>query len=279
MGKYGESPLHVAVKRGDIEKVRSLLSDGANANSKDHAGWRPIHESMRDGENALRIIRLLVDYGGDINAQSDSGNTALHDAAAYMSHEIIEYLVKSGADPTVKNLDGKSPLDISKLPQYNRSKEIKEVLTVAQESNLRDSEKMDVDAADNDFKQFSVRHDVAISLDEKNDSSKNSPLKGTEKISNSSDSNLVNGMVAKGISDSDNKPESESEDSIDLFPVSEKDLSTHSNQKATVSNDNIDEDKSGIINLPKNGNVVVKDLKSVANEVSHFKNEGGEKSK
>lgn len=277
--KYGESPLHVAVKRGDIEKVRSLLSDGANANSKDHAGWRPIHESMRDGENALRIIRLLVDYGADINAQSDSGNTALHDAAAYMSHEIIEYLVKSGADPTVKNLDGKSPLDISKLPQYNRSKEIKEVLTVVQESNNRDSEKMDVDATDNDLKPFSVRHDVAISLDEKNDSSNNSPSKATGKTSNSSVSNLVNGIVARGISNSDNKPESESEDSVDLFPVSEKDMSTPSNQETTVSNDNIKEDKSGPINLPESSNVVITDLKSATKEVSHSKNEVGEKSK
>ena len=128
LNKYGESPLHVAVKRGDIEKVQSILSEGADANSKDHAGWRPIHEAMREGENALRIILLLVDHGADINAQSDSGNTALHDAAAYMSQEIIEYLIKSGADPSVENLDGKSPLDIAKMPQYARTKQILQLL-------------------------------------------------------------------------------------------------------------------------------------------------------
>ena len=37
VNKYGESPLHVAVKRGDIEKVKSLLSDGwTEVNSKDN---------------------------------------------------------------------------------------------------------------------------------------------------------------------------------------------------------------------------------------------------
>ena len=62
LNKYGESPLHVAVKRGDLDKVRSLLLEGADVNSKDHAGWRPIHEAMREGDNALNIIRLLVVY-------------------------------------------------------------------------------------------------------------------------------------------------------------------------------------------------------------------------
>ena len=122
LNKYGESPLHVAVKRGDIDKVRSLLLDGVDVNSKDHAGWRPIHEAMREGEYALDIISLLVDYGADINAKSETGNTALHDATAYMSEEIIKYLVENGANPTILNVDGKSPLDIAKMPQYERSK-------------------------------------------------------------------------------------------------------------------------------------------------------------
>ena len=129
LNKYGESPLHVAVKRGDIEKVRSLLSDEADVNSKDHAGWRPIHEAMREGENALNIIRLLVEYNADVNARSDSGNTALHDAAAYMSEEIIKFLIDRGADATIENLDGKSPQDIAKMPQYGRGEEIRQILT------------------------------------------------------------------------------------------------------------------------------------------------------
>ena len=124
LNKYGESPLHVAVKRGDLDKVRSLLLEGADVNSKDHAGWRPIHEAMREGDNALNIIRLLVEHNANINALSDSGSTALHDAAAYMSEEIIEYLIKSGADPAIENLDGKTPLHIAKMPQYARTKQI-----------------------------------------------------------------------------------------------------------------------------------------------------------
>ena len=130
LNKYGESPLHVAVKRGDLDKVRSLLLEGADVNSKDHAGWRPIHEAMREGDNALNIIRLLVEHNANINALSDSGSTALHDAAAYMSEEIIEYLIKSGADPAIENLDGKTPLHIAKMPQYARTKQILQLLTL-----------------------------------------------------------------------------------------------------------------------------------------------------
>ena len=130
LNKYGESPLHVAVKRGDLDKVRSLLLEGADVNSKDHAGWRPIHEAMREGDNALNIIRLLVEHNANINALSDSGSTALHDAAAYMSEEIIEYLINSGANPAIENLDGKTPLHIAKMPQYARTKQILQLLTL-----------------------------------------------------------------------------------------------------------------------------------------------------
>ena len=35
--KFGESELHVAVKKGDIEKAKSLISEGADVNVKDNS--------------------------------------------------------------------------------------------------------------------------------------------------------------------------------------------------------------------------------------------------
>ena len=37
--KYGESPLHVAIKKGDYEKAKSLIEEtDADVNMKDNAG-------------------------------------------------------------------------------------------------------------------------------------------------------------------------------------------------------------------------------------------------
>lgn len=35
----GETQLHVAAIRGDVQKVRSLISQGANVNTEDYAGY------------------------------------------------------------------------------------------------------------------------------------------------------------------------------------------------------------------------------------------------
>lgn len=115
INKYGETPLHGAVKKADLERVRTLLEKGADVHKADHAGWTPIHEAVRDRPNALETIQLLLDHGANINVQALDGNTPLHDAASYLSLEMIQFLVKHGADPNIKNKDGNTPLDLAPL--------------------------------------------------------------------------------------------------------------------------------------------------------------------
>ena len=111
--KYGETPLHVAVRKSDLEKVTSLLNDvNTDVNAKDHAGWTPIHEAMRSHPNTVAIVSLLIQKGADVNAKSESGSTALHDAAAFLSRDVIDVLVAGGADINAKNVEGKTPVDI-----------------------------------------------------------------------------------------------------------------------------------------------------------------------
>ncbi len=50
----------------------------------------------------LEAVRWLLQNGADVNAQDEEriGNTALRDAAANCSFEMIDELVKAGADPS-----------------------------------------------------------------------------------------------------------------------------------------------------------------------------------
>ena len=107
--KYGESLLHVAIKREDFEKAKSLISEGVDVNMKDNAGWTPLHEAcMRYGSQTKDILELLISHGADINAKSITGSTPLHEAVVYLSQDCIQYLLENGADPTIENNDGKT---------------------------------------------------------------------------------------------------------------------------------------------------------------------------
>lgn len=49
------------------------------------------------------MIRMLLEYGADINAQNDVGATPLHWATNHGLSEVICVLLEQGADPNISN--------------------------------------------------------------------------------------------------------------------------------------------------------------------------------
>ncbi|XP_018563626.1 ankyrin repeat domain-containing protein 12-like isoform X1 [Anoplophora glabripennis] len=45
----GETPLHLAAIKGDVEQVCKLLAHRADPNVADFAGWTPLHEACNHG--------------------------------------------------------------------------------------------------------------------------------------------------------------------------------------------------------------------------------------
>ncbi len=59
-----------------------------------------------------KMVELLVARGAAINHQNAQGNTALHFAMSFDREGLIaEYLIQSGADDTIENVDGLTPYD------------------------------------------------------------------------------------------------------------------------------------------------------------------------
>ena len=62
--KWGETPLYVAVKKGDLAKVKDLLSQGRKADVCNFSGSYPLHEaSISAKDEAVDIIKILVEAG------------------------------------------------------------------------------------------------------------------------------------------------------------------------------------------------------------------------
>jgi ankyrin repeat protein len=117
----GHTPLHLSVLRpGNGMVIQSLLEHGVDRNLRDPKGRNALMASV--DSNQMGYIKLLVSHGIDINSQDNDGNTALHyPLAKALSNkmflpycqEIVKVLLDEGADATIRNKEGKSPIDLA----------------------------------------------------------------------------------------------------------------------------------------------------------------------
>jgi len=105
------SPLHVAVRSGDLEEVRRLLDRGSQVDAADDQGRTPLHAAVISGR--VEIAALLLDRGADPNARAAVQMTPLHFAAMLGRPELAGLLVRRGARTDVRNEGGETPLHLA----------------------------------------------------------------------------------------------------------------------------------------------------------------------
>ena len=102
-------PIHEAVRDRDIERVKSLLNQGTDVDSRDDgAGWTPLMIAAADGYPDL--VELLVSKGADVRAKNSEGEEALTWAVIKNRPEIARYLLDKGADPEARDDYGEALL-------------------------------------------------------------------------------------------------------------------------------------------------------------------------
>jgi ankyrin repeat protein/beta-lactamase regulating signal transducer with metallopeptidase domain len=102
--------LHEAAVSGDIERVKSLLASGADANDKqDETGRTPLLEAAEQGHRD--VAELLIANGADVNARSgDAGWTPLIGAVNERHAEVVKLLLEGGAQVDADDASGYTPL-------------------------------------------------------------------------------------------------------------------------------------------------------------------------
>ena len=99
----------------DFEALENYLSSGLDVGqtrpSKPDFSLIDAAVSMRSS----RVVRLLIDYGADINTIDADGDTPLHRAASQGSLEIIKALLNTGADVDAKNDMGLKAASVAKI--------------------------------------------------------------------------------------------------------------------------------------------------------------------
>jgi ankyrin repeat protein len=102
-------------------EIESLLQAGANIHETDKNGVTPLHHAVRFRSPAA--VELLLSRGAAVNQTCQrSGSTALHRAVTSTrapgtsgksaeAKQIVEILLRHGADPAIKNKRGKQAAD------------------------------------------------------------------------------------------------------------------------------------------------------------------------
>jgi ankyrin repeat protein len=93
--------LHVAIRDGDIRKLKTFLEGGFDVNRMDGCGWTPLH--LATGKGWGEYVTLLLKAGAEKEAKDDRGSTPLHFAAEFGREECITLLLKAGAEKEAKD--------------------------------------------------------------------------------------------------------------------------------------------------------------------------------
>lgn len=101
--------LREAIERGDIVAVEQLLADGADTNLPlDIMNWYPLHLAAHYGD--VTIIQLLYEYDARLNIRTTILNTPLLVAIVAGSTAAALCLIEMGAEVSLANNDGVTPL-------------------------------------------------------------------------------------------------------------------------------------------------------------------------
>jgi ankyrin repeat protein len=92
----GDTPLHAAVKRGDMDIAKLFLDRGANVNAKNKNNSTPLHMAALSGH--FHVTQLLLDYKSDFNTVDKKGRTPLDLAKEKFSQDPENHNLKKITD-------------------------------------------------------------------------------------------------------------------------------------------------------------------------------------
>ncbi|XP_062974607.1 ankyrin repeat and SOCS box protein 18 isoform X1 [Elgaria multicarinata webbii] len=111
-----ETPLHIAAKHGLYEHMHLYLRYGAVVDKKNSLEETSLSVACREAkkvenqESYLRVCKLLLTYGAEVNTVDEEVKTPLHKACRNAHHSLVQLLLQSKADVNAIDYNGACPM-------------------------------------------------------------------------------------------------------------------------------------------------------------------------
>ena len=156
----GRTLLQNIVVDGHNQMAKFLIQEGAKLTNLDNKNRNIIYDALSYGDKSF-IQYLLNLEKINLNYLDEDGNSIMHHTEVIRDDEIAKTLLKSGADPTLKNKDGESYLLNTALREDNPD----EIIDIALEHGANVNSKT---ANDNTILMELIALSSSLSVDEKN---------------------------------------------------------------------------------------------------------------
>jgi len=108
-----DTPLHLAISRGETDIALKLIEKGAGITFRNKAGLGAFHAAA--AQDNVQLLHAMIEKGIiDINARDDASNTALMIAAEKGKKAAVEELLLAGAKKDHTNYKRKAALDLAR---------------------------------------------------------------------------------------------------------------------------------------------------------------------
>jgi len=107
----GQTALHFATSKNNLDVVRTLLANNASARVKDKRGQLALHRAAAIG--SVPIVQLLLQNKSPLNATDMDGMTALHHAVSEGHGDTAVALLKAGAETDKRDTDGRLAIELA----------------------------------------------------------------------------------------------------------------------------------------------------------------------